>query len=313
MICIFPKISPAAICPLLQRRKISKSRKESFDKWFGKIPYAGTVKMGGWRTMYRLFSRFRRALSGILGEAAWRFSGEQTYRIRKCLNSFVRGKCGNTDQQALRELYQLRESTLSMYPERSHGVCNEFWGTFLFSLVREFKPQRCLELGTAIGISAAFLLKALQLNGNGCLWTLDISEDALGIARDVFRQLDTDRVHLICGYDKVLLPKVVGTMRCIDFALFDSSHTFDSVLMQFNSVIRAMSTDSMIAIDDIHTNAGMKKAWFMLSRQPEVTFSLDLGRYGLLVVGGLGSHTRGRFSTSLAMKLASILGTWKPR
>src|SRR5215204_1409803 len=46
-------------------------------------------------------------------------------------------------------------------------------GQLLFRLVREFAPTSCLELGTCIGVSAAFQAAALELNGAGHLLTLE--------------------------------------------------------------------------------------------------------------------------------------------
>lgn len=49
----------------------------------------------------------------------------------------------------------------------------EKWGELLFRLVREFKPQNCLELGTCLGISASYQLSAIQLNKKGKLTTIE--------------------------------------------------------------------------------------------------------------------------------------------
>lgn len=46
----------------------------------------------------------------------------------------------------------------------------------LHSLVRVTKPQRVLELGTGMGVSARFIADALQDNGSGHLWSIEPRE-----------------------------------------------------------------------------------------------------------------------------------------
>jgi len=48
-----------------------------------------------------------------------------------------------------------------------------FWVLILFKLIRKFKLTSRLELGTSMGISAAFQVSALNLNGNGKIVTLE--------------------------------------------------------------------------------------------------------------------------------------------
>ena len=44
-----------------------------------------------------------------------------------------------------------------------------FWSLVLFKLLREFRPITCIELGTCLGISAAYQATALKLNNKGNL------------------------------------------------------------------------------------------------------------------------------------------------
>ena len=52
------------------------------------------------------------------------------------------------------------------------------WSLLLFRLIRELRPDVCLELGTSLGISAAYQAAALQINGNGTLVSLEGSESS---------------------------------------------------------------------------------------------------------------------------------------
>lgn len=45
------------------------------------------------------------------------------------------------------------------------GSMPPMWGLLLFKLIREFKPTSGLELGTSLGISAAYQASAMEING----------------------------------------------------------------------------------------------------------------------------------------------------
>lgn len=48
-----------------------------------------------------------------------------------------------------------------------------FWCLLLFMLIRAVRPVSCIEIGTAVGISAAYQGAALRLNEHGGLVTLE--------------------------------------------------------------------------------------------------------------------------------------------
>jgi hypothetical protein len=51
---------------------------------------------------------------------------------------------------------------------------------FLYCLARALAPAAVLELGTCLGVSAAYLSAALEANGSGQLVTIDIEPEKGG-------------------------------------------------------------------------------------------------------------------------------------
>jgi predicted O-methyltransferase YrrM len=81
---------------------------------------------------------------------------------------------------------------------------------FLFALVRRSRPDRVLELGTNLGISAAYLGAALRLNGGGSLVTIDASKERMRVARDVLAGLGLEGVvETRLGRFQAVLPEVL--------------------------------------------------------------------------------------------------------
>ncbi len=86
-----------------------------------------------------------------------------------------------------------------------------FWAGVLFKLVREFEPGTCLELGTNMGISAAYQASALKLNGAGRLITLEGEDARAVLARRNLGQLGLENVEVVLGQFRDTLPAVLRT------------------------------------------------------------------------------------------------------
>ena len=76
-------------------------------------------------------------------------------------------------------------------------------GRILYDHVREARPERVLELGTARGVSAAYIAAALEANGAGTLTTVDSTtfpwvdptpEEVLG-GLGLLHRVELDRTH----------------------------------------------------------------------------------------------------------------------
>lgn len=93
-------------------------------------------------------------------------------------------------------------------------------GKVMYALVRALKPKQCVEIGVAEGCSSAHILSALNTNGGGKLYSVDIATDGVGGKVPEYLR---ERWTLITGQDAltVKLPKKA------EFILEDASHKFD--------------------------------------------------------------------------------------
>lgn len=91
-------------------------------------------------------------------------------------------------------------------------------GRVMYALVRALKPKQCVEIGVAEGCSSAHILSALNANGAGKLYSVDIETDGIGAKVPEYLR---ERWTLITGQDAltVKLPKQA------DFILEDGPHT----------------------------------------------------------------------------------------
>jgi predicted O-methyltransferase YrrM len=125
-------------------------------------------------------------------------------------------------------------------------------GRILSAAVRVMRPQNCLELGTAYGMSSLFVLSQLASNrGEGKLTTVELFEPQFGIASSLLRERYED--HVDCRKIEIGegLPGLAGSLGAIDFAFHDSEHTGESYVRDFQMLEPHMAPGGVILFDDI--------------------------------------------------------------
>jgi predicted O-methyltransferase YrrM len=159
------------------------------------------------------------------------------------------------------------------------------WGAFLLRLVRELRPRSSLELGTAIGISAAYQGSALELNEEGSLRTIEGTARLAEFARETLDQLQISRVAVIEGRFDEVLEEVLVEAAPIDFAFLDAGKTREQVLPLFERLLPRLAPGAAVVFDDIHWSREAKRAWDEVRSHPQVDLSVDLRRLGACLMG----------------------------
>jgi predicted O-methyltransferase YrrM len=159
------------------------------------------------------------------------------------------------------------------------------WGVFQMRLVRELAPESCLELGTGVGLSAAYQAAALELNGAGALTTLEGAHAWGAIAEQGLAALGlAGRGEVRLGVIDDTLPEVAQRTAPIDYAFLDADHTEEATCEHFDILLPNMSPGAAVLLDDITLSRGMRRAWKAIRGREGISASLDLGRMGVVVV-----------------------------
>ncbi|MDX1739801.1 MAG: hypothetical protein R3178_00845 [Rhodothermales bacterium] len=82
-------------------------------------------------------------------------------------------------------------------------------GLALHVLARDIRPSSCLELGTCLGISAAYIASALDANGHGRLTTLEGGKDLSRVASINFSRIGLENTRFVTGRFSEVLPDVL--------------------------------------------------------------------------------------------------------
>ena len=136
----------------------------------------------------------------------------------------------------------------------------------LYVIVRVLKPNLMVETGVANGKSSAYILRAIDKNGTGALFSIDkpeFQDDPASINRgealiprnlesgwmvpDSLRSLWTLRL----GDAAELLPVLRSELKDIDIFFHDSLHTYDHMKFELALARDWVRTNGVILCDDI--------------------------------------------------------------
>jgi len=134
----------------------------------------------------------------------------------------------------------------------------------------------CIELGTGVGINAAYLSEATK----GTLYTIEGDEGLQLVAAEHlhFRE----NIVSILGNISDVLPQLMEKHQSVDFALIDGNHTYRATVDYFNMLVSTVGEDSIIIIGDIYWSKGMTMAWKEIASHPKVSLSFDFFECGVL-------------------------------
>ncbi len=159
-----------------------------------------------------------------------------------------------------------------------------FWCLLLFKLIRTIQPDSCIEMGTAVGLSAAFQAAALTLNGHGSLESLEGAVSLADIARNNFQQLGLDSVRVTVGNFQDTLSDVLAARRPVDFVFIDGHHDEHATLAYYEQILPFLGETALLIFDDITWSEGMARAWNTIAGDCRSGIAVDLGLVGLCVV-----------------------------
>lgn len=161
-----------------------------------------------------------------------------------------------------------------------HGVSSPRDCLLLSQLVEMVQPSTCIELGTALGLSTAYLSRAMP---NGLIHSFEGIPDLCKIAADTWEKLACENINLVSGDIDEHLPKLLHQVKKVNFVIIDANHTSDALLRYFHWIKPHLSPGAVLYIDDIRWSLEMYDAWQKVTKDKAVTLSIELLNSGLLV------------------------------
>ena len=182
---------------------------------------------------------------------------------------------------------------VALYFEFSSSFATK--GRILSAIVRFMRSTQCLELGTAYGMSAVFILDALSKQDTPThLTTIEAGESQFSHASEMLQKRYGDRVSCEFGLTQDVLPRLLKTLGPVDFLFHDAAHTLEAYVGDFQSVLPSLPAGSVALIDDIrwedsrfsHGSTHCYEGWMQIVSHPRVRRAIEIdGSMGLALLG----------------------------
>ncbi len=156
---------------------------------------------------------------------------------------------------------------------------NKKFARLLFRIVRYYKPENILELGTSFGITTCYLACG---NRNANVHTLEGSKEIAKIAQRNFESLALKNINLIEGNFDVTFKERLAKLKTVDLAFIDGNHRKEATISYFLSLLKKSSVDSVFIFDDIHWSGEMEEAWMQIKNNNAVKLTIDLFFIGIV-------------------------------
>jgi Methyltransferase domain len=154
-----------------------------------------------------------------------------------------------------REGVHLGRGAFAGWGDGEPGLARALW-----CLTHHLRPDKVVETGVARGITTRFLLEALERNGAGHLWSIDLPppldrslHSQIGIAVPVCLR---PRWSYVRGSSRRRLPALLARISPIDLFVHDSTHTTRNLLFELQHAWQSLSPEGVVVADDVDLNCG---------------------------------------------------------
>ncbi len=179
--------------------------------------------------------------------------------------------------KSFRKTKKIHKSKISKIVRKS--VKKEKYGHLLFMMIRHFKANSILELGTSLGITTAYLASA---HANTKVITVEGSESIAKVAQENFDKLQLKNIQLIVGNFDDELKKICENCKGFDLIFIDGNHRELPTIDYFNTVLPYCHNETILLFDDIHWSEEMQEAWEFIKNHERVTLTIDIFEMGIV-------------------------------
>lgn len=156
---------------------------------------------------------------------------------------------------------------------------NKKFAQLLFRIVRYYKPDTVIELGTSLGITSCYLAAA---NPYDKVYTIEGSENLAKIAKESLHSINAFNIDVITGNFDQQLPELLSKLKRTGLVFVDGNHRLDPTLRYFYMLMEKVDEKSILIFDDIHWSREMESAWEQIKQHPGVILTVDLFFIGIV-------------------------------
>ncbi len=180
---------------------------------------------------------------------------------------------------------------------RSYGGWNDGDKAFaeaIWCVILHRRPGKVVETGVAHGLTSRVVLEALERNGCGHLWSIDLPAVDSALHSEIGMAIPQYRRHrwtYVPGTARQRLPGLLDELAGIDVFIHDSLHTGRNQMFELESAWSAMRDGAVAVVDDIDHSLAFRtfadrreqRRWLAARHVTGPGLAAESGLWGLVV------------------------------
>ncbi len=176
------------------------------------------------------------------------------FRLDVALHERIFPEDGETALDALGEDHNLASFSSAHNADLNLARC-------CYLACQALKPQVVVETGVANGVTTSFVLKALAMNRQGQLWSVDLPPLGWRANEHIGKLVPSElksRWHLRRGSSKRVLAPLLSDLQQIDLFIHDSLHTYANMRSEFEVAWPYLRPLGILIADDVERNCAFQ-------------------------------------------------------
>ncbi len=155
----------------------------------------------------------------------------------------------------------------------------------LYCLIDNLNFKSVLEIGTNLGVSGTYILKALKKHKDPKFISMEGLPGLCKISLKQFSSIiESKKVDIIEGLYDETFPILIKQNHLFDFVFIDGNHSEKPTLNYFDLIKKNFTKNSVLVFDDINWSKGMINAWNKIKNDKDVNYSIDLYQQGIVII-----------------------------
>ncbi|MAQ31964.1 MAG: hypothetical protein CMD26_04465 [Flavobacteriales bacterium] len=187
-----------------------------------------------------------------------------------------------------------------------YSICEKasskpIWGQFLYKLIKNNNSKNVLEMGTNLGVSGSYILNALKDTANSHFISMEGVPDLCNIASQQFNSINPKTQHSIIQglYDKTFAELYKKKIK-FNLCFIDGNHQKDPTIDYFQNLKSRLDLPAIMIFDDINWSNDMQSAWEIIKSDQDVCYSIDLFKWGIIIIDNSVSDRNIHFNLHLS-------------
>jgi predicted O-methyltransferase YrrM len=174
-----------------------------------------------------------------------------------------------------------------LFEQFDRELCADYkGGVFLYAVVRRIRPRTVVETGVAAGVSSYSILQALDDNGQGSLYSIDLPHQNPAENIQLPRGQETGflvpkslahRWSLKLADSKQELPRLLEELETIDLFIHDSLHEYDHMMFEYRQAWRRLKSGGILFSDDVSYNSAFQDFCYENGLQGTIVARTEIG------------------------------------